>query len=162
MPELKMPHDFFIRAAIFLTSWAICVHGSKSVAPLDSVGSPVHARSDVGPPLFGYETVQLTPEAIQRLHYNEQTANFAHLFHFEDGTQVNPDLPKRSGECKAYPGDKWPSVGAWGTLSDQLLELGGNLIPTTPIAGPCYSNWGPYNSTKCDAVIKGFADPYFQ
>jgi hypothetical protein len=111
-------------------------------------------RAPSGHYLFGYETKQLTDAAVARLSADEQK-----LFGFDDSA-VKSGLSRRSGECKLYPGDgAWPSEQTWDRF-DALVD--GNLIPTIPLAAPCYSNWGVYDSAKCAAITAKFTDPYTQ
>jgi hypothetical protein len=114
----------------------------------------VSRRAPSGAYLFAYEKKQLTDEAIAQLSSEEQK-----LFGFDDSA-VNSGLFRRSGECKTYPGDDtWPSEETWDKF-DALTD--GSLIPTVPLAAPCYSNWGVYDSAKCAAIAAKFTDPYLQ
>lgn len=92
--------------------------------------------------LFGYEESYLDEEDAYSLFSSHDT----------------PVLS--SGECRTYPGDEaWPSQSDWNTFND---ELGGALIPTIPVAAPCYNDWGVYDEEECAAVTANFSDPYFQ
>ncbi|KAI4592656.1 hypothetical protein KJ359_010558 [Pestalotiopsis sp. 9143b] len=91
--------------------------------------------------LFGYEESYLDEEDAYSLFSSHDT----------------PVLS--SGECRTYPGDEaWPSQSDWNTFND---ELGGALIPTIPVAAPCYNDWGVYDEEECAAVTANFSDPYF-
>jgi len=114
----------------------------------------VSRRAPSGQYWFAYEKTQLTDEAVAALSPEEQK-----LFGFDDNA-VNSALFRRSGECKTYPGDDaWPAESTWDRF-DALID--GALIPTIPLAAPCYSNWGLYDSAKCAAITKKFTDPYLQ
>jgi hypothetical protein len=114
----------------------------------------VSRRAPSGEYLFEYEKAQWTDDAVAALSSEEQK-----LFGFDDSA-VNSGLFRRSGECKTYPGDDaWPSESTWDRF-DALVD--GALIPTIPLAAPCYSNWGLYDSAKCAAIAKKFTDPYLQ
>jgi hypothetical protein len=137
-----------ILAAFRLLAVAALIRGTIA----DPAGSSRRAPS--GAYLFGYETKQLTDAALARLSADEQT-----LFGFDDSA-VKSGPSRRSGECKLYPGDDaWPSEQTWDRF-DALVD--GNLIPTIPLAAPCYSNWGVYDSAKCAAITAKFTDPYTQ
>ncbi|CAI6341901.1 unnamed protein product [Periconia digitata] len=104
------------------------------------------------PPLFSYETKQLTDDTVASL-----TAADQKLFGFDD-TAVQSGLSRRSGECKVFPGDEdWPSDETWDRF-DELVN--GALIPTVPLAAPCYNSWNLYNAAKCAEISKSSTDPY--
>ncbi|KAF1949395.1 FAD/FMN-containing isoamyl alcohol oxidase-like protein MreA [Byssothecium circinans] len=103
-------------------------------------------------PLFQYETKQLTDAIVASLPTTDQR-----LFGFDD-TAVNSSLFRRSGECKVFPGDEeWPSEETWDRF-DELID--GALIPTVPLAAPCYKSWGVYDPAKCAAIMNDFRNPY--
>jgi hypothetical protein len=111
-------------------------------------------NSSTPPPLFDYETKQLTEDDLASL-----PAEYQKLFGFDDSA-VNSTLFRRSGECKVFPGDEdWPAETVWDKF-DEVVN--GALIPTVPIGAPCYKNWGMYNEAACAAVEKNFSNPYFQ
>lgn len=100
-------------------------------------------------PLFEYESSALGSEALQS-HGGE----FSYLFTSVSGSSLS------SGECKAYPGDTaWPSKEEWDALDK---SMNGALIPTVPIAAPCYQDWNRFDQQKCDAIIANWTSPYFQ
>jgi len=110
-----------------------------------------------GAPYFEWETVQLTEAVLANLTEHELTD--VEFFAFEDTAEDR----RRSGgpgsggpRCKVMPGDaEWPSPMTW-TVANLLT--GGALIPTTPLAAPCYA--GPhYNTTKCDEITARWSDP---
>ncbi|KAF2645835.1 FAD/FMN-containing isoamyl alcohol oxidase-like protein MreA [Massarina eburnea CBS 473.64] len=104
------------------------------------------------PPLFQYETRQLTDAIVASLPIADQK-----LFGFDDGA-VNSTLFRRSGECKVFPGDEdWPSEETWDRF-DELID--GVLIPTIPLAASCYKSWGVYDAVKCAAIMDDFRNPY--
>lgn len=110
--------------------------------------------SAAGTPLFQYETVQLRAEDVVRLG-----GQHASLLDFEH--EGNPAPVLDADECRAFPGtDSWPAQSAWDALGGALG--GGALIPTVPVAAPCYRNWGRYDAEKCAAVVANWSNPYFQ
>src|SRR5262245_19974447 len=105
-------------------------------------------------PLFDYEKKQLTDGAVDRL-----PARHRKLFGFDDSA-VNSAISKPRERCKAFPGDNdWPSGDTW-VRFDELVD--GALIPTIPLAAPCYKNWRRYDAAKCAAIAKSFTNPYLQ
>ncbi|RYP14120.1 hypothetical protein DL767_010428 [Monosporascus sp. MG133] len=138
---------------------SIVLPGLESGTPIDPRQirpAAISMSSDLsvsGAPWFDYETVQLTDEVLRSIGQSEPVANYAHLFAFDSG----PTLP--SGACRTFPGDaEWPSALEWDAFN---ALLGGALIPTVPLAAPCYGNWGVYDSARCAAVARNFRDPYF-
>lgn len=125
------------------------------VSSLDPAVTFIPAESTkADAPLFEYETKQLTDGVIAKL-----SAEDAKLFGFDDSA-VAPSFKKRSGFCKIFPGDNdWPSQKTW----DRFNELvDGALIPTIPLAAPCYRNFGVYDPEKCAAIAKNDTNPYAQ
>ncbi|KAK7750820.1 hypothetical protein SLS62_007219 [Diatrype stigma] len=120
------------------------------------------AISSAGTPYFEYETQQLTDEVIGRLRQDPDAAEYASLFDF-DNDSVDPEnydavLPKQ-GRCKVFPGDEdWPSDKTWDTFNGLL---GNTLIPTTPLAAPCYPSRNEYSAEKCEEVTAKWGDAYF-
>lgn len=114
----------------------------------------VDTRAPSEPYLFAYEKSVLTDDAVSKLSDQEQK-----LFGFDDSA-VGSGIFRRSGECKRFPGDQdWPSDETWNRFNE-LVD--GALIPTVPLAAPCYNNWGVYDAAKCADIAKRFTDPYLQ
>jgi hypothetical protein len=110
-------------------------------------------------PLFAYEESPLTSSSLEHRLESLGIADYAGLFAFDNGTDVDPNR-RMSGECKVFPGDTdWPSSTTWAVF-DKLLD--GALIKTTPIAAPCYQNLGVYDAAKCAALRSNFTNPYLQ
>lgn len=130
-----------------------------SVPPKNVAAAATRVKTDssAGAPWFEYEKTQLTQQDIESLRgtaATAATAAIADLVDFESG----PTLA--GGECKTFPGDDaWPSGEQWETLNGLL---GGSLIPTVPIAAPCYNGWGVYDEAQCAAITQNFTNPYFQ
>ncbi|PSN65436.1 FAD/FMN-containing isoamyl alcohol oxidase-like protein MreA [Corynespora cassiicola Philippines] len=102
--------------------------------------------------LFDYETKQLTEDFLESLSTEEQLS-----FGFVDNAVDSGDfLP--SGKCKVFPGDEdWPTNEIW----DKFNELtDDSLVPTVPIAAPCYKNWDVYDEAKCAEITENYIDPY--
>ncbi|KAF2201703.1 FAD binding domain-containing protein [Delitschia confertaspora ATCC 74209] len=118
----------------------------------------VPRTSPAGAPLFETETIQLTDSVLRKLKTTPSTAKYAQQFIFDNDKP--PNSTRRKGFCKTYPGDHdWPSNPTWDVF-DNLLGRGA-LIPTVPIAAPCYdSKWGPKNEVKCGDVTARFNTPY--
>ncbi|KAH8602673.1 FAD/FMN-containing isoamyl alcohol oxidase-like protein MreA [Bisporella sp. PMI_857] len=116
------------------------------------------AASQAGARWFDYESVQLTDENIKHIGDGPDAAKYARLFTFNNPETSNVPFTK-TGECKVFPGDDaWPSETEWNVFNDLL---GGALIPTIPIAAPCYQNWGIYDASKCSSIIANFTSTYF-
>lgn len=105
-------------------------------------------------PLFEYETKKLTDDILTRLPPED-----AKLIAFDDSAVGFNDTKKEpSGFCKSFPGEEdWPSQDTWNKFND-LVD--GGLIPTIPLAAPCYKNFGVYDLAKCAEISKKFTDPY--
>ena len=148
------------RLAICLLSLGISVVGAQdaessvtgSIAPAATLVSSI---SSAGVPLFDAETVQLTDEVITNIvnGNDQQLADYAHLFAFENSSAITPAArsrrARRAAKCKTYPGDLlWPSKFIW-ELFD--VVLGGALAPIVPIASPCHKNsiYNNYDAAKC-------------
>ncbi|KAF2179656.1 FAD-binding domain-containing protein [Zopfia rhizophila CBS 207.26] len=125
--------------------------------PIQPASTVVPNNSPAGAPLFKGETIQLTDRVVESLANAPSTAEYADLFAFDDGSGLNST--RRKGFCKTYPGDQnWPSDRAWHVF-DSLLD--GALIPTVPLAAPCYnSKWGPMDPQKCGHITARFNSPY--
>ena len=137
---------------------------------LFSLSSQIHARTTGPHPqipanklsahragLFSYERDQLTSEELLRLHSSRETPGSSGIFSFDDGSDKTGRLIQ-SGECKAFPEtSSWPSQSAWNELGN---AIGSSLIPTTPLAAPCFKIWSVYNAEKCKAIQSSFSNPY--
>lgn len=132
----------------------------SSRAPIGPAVAKVPAISSVGTPYFEYETRQLTDEVIRSIREDSSTAEYAGLFDFDNGVDADALGPATHGKCKVFPGDEdWPSEEKW----DKFDELLGNaLIPTIPLAAPCYPSWGEYSTDKCEEITAKWSDAYFQ
>jgi hypothetical protein len=131
---------------------------SSSITSLEPAATVVPEDTAAGAPLLEVEKVQLTEAVIERLHNDEATAEVADLFEFADGAQWRR---RAVAQCKTFPGDSlWPADWIWNIFD---LLLGKALIPTVPIAAPCYdSEWGPKDQAKCDAIVSSFTQPLTQ
>ena len=143
----------------FLTVFSVVyAQPQSSYTAIEPAATTIPGESSSGAQLFKPETTQLTDEVIRRIDADQATAEYSKLFHFNDPSN-NSSLPP-SGFCKSFPGDStWPSKEAWDVF-DALS--GGALIPTVPLAAPCYKNWGIYSSERCAAVIANFSNEYYQ
>ncbi|KAF2746026.1 isoamyl alcohol oxidase-like protein [Sporormia fimetaria CBS 119925] len=119
-----------------------------AAACVQAAAYPSHA------PLFDYERRHLTPSHVSRWSPENRA-----LFRFDSDEDFQKrDLRQRKGECKVFPGDKdWPSDKEWEKFNKQV---DGALIPTVPLAAPCYKNWGVYDQAKCAEITARFTDPY--
>ncbi|KAF2015808.1 isoamyl alcohol oxidase-like protein [Aaosphaeria arxii CBS 175.79] len=136
---------------------ALCA-GLQFAAAVSALQPSNHAvatrDSTVPAPLFAYEKKQLTIERIAALSPED-----AALIDFDDDA-VDSDviIDKPKGFCKVFPGDDdWPSDDKWDKF-DELVD--GALIPTIPLAAPCYKNWGLYNPQQCAKIANQSVDPY--
>ncbi len=104
---------------------------------------------------FNYESVQLTNDSLSQL--NESNAA---LFQFDNSTEADESLRKRSGSCKVFPGDAfWPADFVWSILN---LVLGKNaLIKTVPLGAPCYAG-KYYNAAKCATLYSNWTNSFTQ
>ncbi|KAF2728887.1 FAD binding domain-containing protein [Polyplosphaeria fusca] len=133
---------------------------TASIAPAATT-VPV-TDTDAGAELFSEESVQLTDEVVDEILGNDDIAQYADLFAFENSANVSESARRRrvrrSAKCKTSPGDLlWPSKLIWGIFD---LLLGGALEPIVPIASPCYpkSEYNNYDATKCADIVTNWAD----
>ena len=128
---------------------------------IDPAVDVVSSDSPAKASLFDYETKQLTDQVVGRIASTPSTAQYANSFRFGDqGGGDTRDVERQQEACRAFPGDEsWPEDSLWDTL-DALTD--GALIPTVPLAAPCYQNWGRYDSEKCSAIIRDFTNPDLQ
>jgi hypothetical protein len=134
-----------------------------SQAPLflniEAAATKVPVTLVAGAPLQEAETLQMTDKVIERLANDSATSAFAEYFAF-DNANGSQTRRAHSAPCKIFPGDSdWPKDTVWDVFN---MLLGGALIPTKPIAAPCYnSQWGKKNAAKCTDIISNFTNPYF-
>jgi hypothetical protein len=144
---------------LFLAASAIGALGSpvvvRDAATTESVApaaTTVPADSSAGVALFPVEAVQLTDEVLKVADSQTEEVDVLALFGFQNSTDTTTAAArraKRSGACKAFPGDwNYPKSLVWSIFD---LLLGGALIKTTPVAAPCYktSVWNDYDEAKC-------------
>jgi hypothetical protein len=150
---------------LFLAASAIGALGSpvvvRDAAATESVApaaTTVPADSSAGAALFPVEAVQLTDDVLRVADSQTEEVDILALFGFENSTNTTAAArrAKRSGACKAFPGDwNYPKSLVWSIFD---LLLGGALIKTTPVAAPCYktSAWNDYDETKCADISARF------
>jgi hypothetical protein len=116
----------------------------------------VPPASAAGIDLFDFEAIQLTDAGLQRLVDSTPDADILALFGFD-----NASAPKgRNETCKTFPGDAhYPDGKTWSMLNK---VLGDALIPTIPIAAPCYASSGVYSASKCANVETRFTTSELQ
>lgn len=112
-------------------------------------------KSNATAAYFAAETVQLTDGAVANLTALSLTNSTLLAF----GALASAKSPA-PGTCKVFPGDAtWPGPEAWNALG---LAVGpGLLIPTVPIAAPCYvnSSWpGAFDAARCAVVASRWSD----
>jgi hypothetical protein len=135
------------------------VVGTNTDASITPAATTVSAESSAGAALFPFEIVQLTDETLKMAAARTDEVDVLRLFGFEgisDDTEAATKRAKRSGACKAFPGDvNYPNDDEW-SVFDALL--GGAFIKTTPVAAPCYktSTWNDYDEAKCADVSARF------
>ncbi|RYP49501.1 hypothetical protein DL768_004804 [Monosporascus sp. mg162] len=127
---------------------------------IEPVAVKVSTESLAGAPYFEYETWQLTDQALERIRDDPDVTEYADLFDFDSGVSTGNHPSSTPTKCRVFPGDEdWPSERKWKILNKLL---GNALIPTTPLAAPCYSNWGVYDAAKCEAITANWGDAYIQ
>ncbi|KAH7094849.1 hypothetical protein FB567DRAFT_511218 [Paraphoma chrysanthemicola] len=135
---------------------------SIALKSLEPAVATVPLSVAAGAPLQSAETRQLTDEVVERLITNNATSAYAEYFIFQKDIADNFALARQnvSSRCRTFPGDlAWPKALVWDVF-DALL--GGALIPTIPIAAPCYDTpWGKQNAQTCADVTKNFTNPLF-
>jgi hypothetical protein len=133
------------------------VAAKASIAP---AATTVPTDSPAGAALFPAEAVQLTDEALRLANDQTDEVDVVALFGFENSTAATAKNARRSGACKAFPGDwNYPKKLVWNVFD---LLLGGALIKTTPIAAPCYKSSGVYDEAKCAGITKEFTTAELQ
>jgi hypothetical protein len=98
------------------------------------------------------------------------SAEDAAVFGSLDSTENNKLASERAAKlsCKVFPGDRdWPSEKLWRSL-DGFLGADGKstarkLIPTVPIAAPCYdTEWGKKDPATCANIAGNFTNAALQ
>jgi len=109
-------------------------------------------------PLFDFETVQLTDNAVAAIRENADFAEYASHIDFEDSSNstlsVRARRARRALRCKVMPGDDlYPSRVAWDVFN---VLLGGALQKIVPIGSACYkdSGYGNYDAARCANLVK--------
>ena len=131
----------------------------------EGAAAKVTSISSAGAPYFEYETRQLTDEVIERLSEDPDLAADANLFDFDHGADADEEalggLPHHR-RCKVFPGDNdWPTERIWDKF-EKLLGGKKALIPTTPLAAPCYPDRPEYSPEKCEEITARWSDAYLQ
>ncbi|KAF2832279.1 FAD-binding domain-containing protein [Ophiobolus disseminans] len=105
-------------------------------------------------PLFDYEKTQLTDYNLAQLPAEHQA-----YFSFEDSAGGSSFVLK-SGECRVQPtDDDYPPPPIWKYFKSNML-LKGAVIDSRPLASPCYLNWGNWDKSTCEKIVKNWGDPY--
>ncbi|KAI5861383.1 FAD-binding domain-containing protein [Durotheca rogersii] len=103
--------------------------------------------------LFLGETRQLTDDVLKNLTGLGLTNIL--LFGFADpATAANQST---IGPCKTFP-DEFVAYPGLVTKRVFDLLLGGSLIQTTPLASPCYSDYGNQDAAKCREITSRWSD----
>lgn len=147
---------------LLLISPAAILGQSSSLPDVEPAAAFVPAASPAGAPLQEAERLQLTDAVIERLTTEEGVSEYVEYFAFDDSTAASDVRVRRaaSASCKTFPGDsEWPQEFVWDVFN---ALLGGALIPTKPIAAPCYdTQWGKKDSAKCTDITNNFTNPLF-
>jgi hypothetical protein len=106
--------------------------------------------------LFDYEKTELTDKLLAQLPPEHQV-----FFDFDDSA-VNATFTHKSGTCKVQPTDnEFPPTHFWKEFNNTHIVRGA-LITSSPLASPCYKNWGNYDEQRCSAIVKNWTNPYLQ
>jgi hypothetical protein len=133
-----------VQIAILLFAGASA--GKHVRSPADPSVSPAPAA---GIALFDFETYQLTDAVLQNLVNSHPGTDVLSLFGFDNET-----FEIHNETCKSFPGDaSYPDEATWSMLNN---VLGDALIPTIPIAAPCYASSGIYSAEKCADISARF------
>lgn len=149
---------YALSACVFLAT----ASGQSVASDIEPAAATVNPTSAAGAPLQPPERVQLTDTIVNQLVEMESLADYVEYFVFENTTEFNTARVRRSSSasCKVFPGDPgWPKDVLWDIFN---LLLGGALIPTVPIAAPCYdTQWGKKDIIDCANVSRNFTNPLF-
>jgi len=138
-----------------LASPAVTRYASAADASTAPAATTVSLASSAGVDLFDAEAVQLTDDVLNSVKAQTNETDILAVFGFENSTgTAEVRLDRRSGFCKAFPGDwNYPVPAVW-SLFDLLL--GRALIKTVPVAAPCYKSSGVYDAAKCADISARF------
>lgn len=145
---------FFSSHAVLALLYAVTIHALSSVAgSILPAATIVPEKGLENAALFEWETPQLTDAVVSRVGSDALTADIAHLYGFAESGDTKRAAANLS--CKNFPGDSnWPSEDTW-TKFNALL--GDALVPTVPLAAPCYdSKWGAKDLNRCNKIIDSF------
>ncbi|RMJ17573.1 hypothetical protein CDV36_002767 [Fusarium kuroshium] len=131
-----------------VTAQTIIVDGVEVDATEDNIAPAVE---QVQGDLLPEESKQLTDDVLFNL--TDLGLTNISYFYYDEASSVQ----RRSlGQCKTYPGDLfWPHKIAWQVFD---LLVGGALIKTTPLASPCYDDFGNRDAAKCEAINSKWTD----
>jgi hypothetical protein len=136
-------------AILFFAGPSATKHVRSPADPSEPPGSAV------GIGLFGFETHQLTDAVLQEFADSTPETDVLSLFGFENGT-----FDARNDTCKSFPGDaNYPDQATWSLLNE---VLGYALIPTIPIAAPCYASSKMYSAAQCAEISARFTTSELQ
>jgi len=142
---------------------AVAQESSSSFADIEPAVTTVPETAAAGAALQEGERLQLTDEVVDRVASDEATAEYAEYFAFPNSSVSSARLAKRAAAapCKTFPGDPdWPKDIIWDIFD---LLLGGALIPTVPLAAPCYDTpWGKKDTAKCAKLLSNWTNPLLQ
>lgn len=150
-------------SCLLLLFRATAVAQSSAFPDIEPAVTTIPATSAAGAPLQEGERLQLTDVVVDRVASDEATAEYAEYFAFPNSTVSSARLARRAAaaSCKTFPGDpQWPSGILWDIFD---LLLGGALIPTVPLAAPCYdTEWGKKDIAKCSKLVSNWTNPLLQ
>ena len=150
-------------SCLLLLLGATAVAQSSTSLDIEPAATTIPATSAAGAPLQEGETLQLTDAVVDRVASDEATADYAEYFAFPNSTVSSARLARRAAtaSCKTFPGDPgWPVDILWDIFD---LLLGGALIPTVPLAAPCYDTpWGKKDTAKCSKLVSNWTNPLLQ
>ncbi|CAK43437.1 restculine oxidase precursor [Aspergillus niger] len=141
--------------AISMVAPAAYAQATRAVASLSAAAATVTTSPSAAPPLFPWEKVQLTENALARVDTALNNQSLSRIFAFGAGDSANNSgTPQHS--CKVMPGDAtWPTESTW-NIFDQLL--GGGLLKPAPLAASCYPDWPEYNTEQCSEITSNWLD----
>lgn len=104
------------------------------------------------------ESQQLTDNVLANL--TELALSNVDLFGFGDSSDGTVSKRSSTWSCKIIPGSPlWPTGIVWNVFD---LLLGGALIKTTPLASPCYEDFGNYDEAKCANINEQWTNSTLQ